>query len=250
MIHTQYPILRARLFYIRCTELRPFFKLLGLRIRRPDFSWFKFFFSCRSQDQIMEGGGGSVWCRPTWKPSANKLWSPVQNEREELVLTSARTDTISKWHWDKETTVKDGKKQGMWTGWFTDRSHSGSRAEAWTVTLQRIMANGIPDSWKKVNSYGNSVFTLNENCPMMPIKNTTGGESFNLIIMLYFSLITHNLEENSSKYFLCCFRYLGSNFVWLLWWQLNKNDVVSLKQHFLLLFPCNFFLQLDILGPI
>ena len=24
-----------------------------------------------------------------------------------------------------------------------------------------------------------------------------------------------------------------------------KNDVVSLKHHFLLLFPCNFFLQLD-----
>ena len=27
-----------------------------------------------------------------------------------------------------------------------------------------------------------------------------------------------------------------------------KNDVVSLQNHFLLLFPCNFFLQLDI-GP-
>ena len=28
-----------------------------------------------------------------------------------------------------------------------------------------------------------------------------------------------------------------------------KNDVVSLKHHFLLLFSCNFFLQLDIIGP-
>ena len=28
-----------------------------------------------------------------------------------------------------------------------------------------------------------------------------------------------------------------------------KNDVVSIKHHFLLLFSCNFFLQLDIIGP-
>ena len=38
-----------------------------------------------------------------------------------------------------------------------------------SIILQRIMANGIPDSRKKVNSYGNSVFTLNVKCPM-PIK--------------------------------------------------------------------------------
>ena len=48
------------------------------------------------------------------------------------------------------------------------------------------MANGIPDSWKKVNSYGNSVLTLNEKCLS---KNTTGGVYFNFINVLYFSLI-------------------------------------------------------------
>ncbi len=56
---------------------------------------------------------------------ANKL-CPAHNEREELEPTDPVQgyDTISKWHWDKETTVKDGKKQCMWTGEFTD-----SRAE-------------------------------------------------------------------------------------------------------------------------
>ena len=51
------------------------------------------------------------------KSLATQLWSPVENERE--------------WHWDKETTVKDGKKQGMWTRWWSD--NGGSRAEAWTA---------------------------------------------------------------------------------------------------------------------
>ena len=55
---------------------------------------------------------------------------------------------------------------------------------------------------KKVNSYGNSVFTLNVKCSM-PIKNTTGGVYFDFINVLYFSLITQTLEENSSKHFLC-----------------------------------------------
>ena len=59
------------------------------------------------------------------------------------------------------------------------------------------------DSWKK-DSYGNNVFTLNVKCPM-PIKNTTGGVYFIFINVLYFSLITQNLEENSSKYFPCFF---------------------------------------------
>ena len=40
--------------------------------------------------------------------------------------------------------------------------------------------NGIPDSWKKVNSYGNSVYTLNEKCPCLS-KNTTGGVESTLI---------------------------------------------------------------------
>ena len=57
------------------------------------------------------------------------------------------------------------------------------------------MANGIPDTWKKVNSYGNSVFSLNVRC------QTTGGVYFIFINVLYFSLITQNLEENSSPCF-------------------------------------------------
>ena len=57
---------------------------------------------------------------------------------------------------------------------------------------------------KKTHEYGNNVFTLNVKCPM-PIKNTTGGVYFIFINVLYFSLITKNLEENSSKYFLCFF---------------------------------------------
>ena len=37
-----------------------------------------------------------------------------------------------------------------------------------------------------------------------------GGVYFIFINVLYFSLITQNLEENSSKYFLCVFfRYIG-----------------------------------------
>ena len=55
--------------------------------------------------------------RPALNPLANKLWSPAHNDREELEPTDPVQgyDTISKWHWDKETTVKDGK-EGMWTG--------------------------------------------------------------------------------------------------------------------------------------
>ena len=34
-------------------------------------------------------------------------------------------------------------------------------------------------------------------------KNTTGGVYFIFINVLYFSLITQNLEENFFKYFLC-----------------------------------------------
>ena len=59
-----------------------------------------------------------------------------------------------------------------------------------------------------------------------------------------FSLITQNLEENSSKYFLCLlFRYLLEKFCVTTFMTMYtcKNDVVSLKHHFLLLFPCNFF---------
>ena len=59
-----------------------------------------------------------------------------------------------------------------------------------------------------------------------------------------FSLITQNLEENSSKYFLCLFRYLLEKFCATTFMTVYtcKNDVVSLKHHFLLvLFPCNFF---------
>ena len=57
-----------------------------------------------------------------------------------------------------------------------------------------------------------------------------------------FSLITQNLEENSSKYFLCLFRYLFEKFCVTTFMTVYtcKNDVVSLKHHFLLLFPCNF----------
>ena len=36
-------------------------------------------------------------------------------------------------------------------------------------------------------------------------KNTTSGVYFIFINVLYFTLITQNLEENSSKYFLCFF---------------------------------------------
>ena len=79
----------------------------------------------------------------------------------------------------------------------------------------------LPDSWKKVNSYENSVYTLNEKCPCLS-KNTTGGvESTN------FSLITQNLEKFCVTTFMTVYTC--------------KNDVVSLKHHFLLLFPCNFF---------
>ena len=59
-----------------------------------------------------------------------------------------------------------------------------------------------------------------------------------------FSLITQNLEENSSKYFLCLlFRYLLEKFCVTTFMTMYtcKNDVVSLKHHFLQLFSCNFF---------
>ena len=59
--------------------------------------------------------------------------------------------------------------------------------------------NGKWYSWKK-DSYGNNVITLNVKC-LMPIKK----HYFIFINLLYFSLITQNLEENSSKYFLCFF---------------------------------------------
>ena len=39
----------------------------------------------------------------------------------------------------------------------------------YSFILQRIMENGIPDSWKK-DSYGNNLFTLNVKCPMPMIK--------------------------------------------------------------------------------
>ena len=60
------------------------------------------------------------------------------------------------------------------------------------------MAKGIPDNWKK-DSYGNNVFTLNVKCPM-PIKKHN---------VLYFSLITQNLEETPLNISLVSFRYIG-----------------------------------------
>ena len=48
-----------------------------------------------------------------------------------------------------------------------------------------------------------------------------------------FSLITQNLEENSSKYFLCLFRYLLEKFCATTFMTVytckNEADVVSLK---------------------
>ncbi len=52
---------------------------------------------------------------------------------------------------------------------------------------------------------GKNVITLNVKGPDAYQKNTTGGVYFIFINVLYFSLITQNLEENSSKYFLCFF---------------------------------------------
>ena len=42
------------------------------------------------------------------------------------------------------------------------------------LTWKGFAKNGIPDSWKKVNSYGNSVYTSNEKCRCLS-KHTTGG---------------------------------------------------------------------------
>ena len=41
------------------------------------------------------------------------------------------------------TTVKDGNKQSMWTGWFTGRSDNGGRiADEWTVIVYTAKNNG------------------------------------------------------------------------------------------------------------
>ena len=137
---------------------------------------------------------------PPLNPLANKLWSPAHNEREELEPTDPVQgyDTIS----INDTEIrKQLSKMGRNKAYELDNLliEAIIMVAELNLLLKDYTAedNGkwYTDSWKK-DSYGNNVFTLNVKCPM-PIKNTTGGVYFIFINVLYFSLITQNLEENS-----------------------------------------------------
>ena len=66
------------------------------------------------------------------------------------------------------------------------------------------MANGIQIAGKKTHT---EIMFLHVKCPM-PIKKHYRGVYFIFINVLYFSLITQHLEENSSISFVS-FRYIG-----------------------------------------
>ena len=85
--------------------------------------------------------------RIIWDPTECRKWKG----RAWAHRSSARIDTIGKWHWDKKTTVL-GRNKACGPDDLPIEAImvvAEMKPELLTYIMQRIMADDIPDSWKK-----------------------------------------------------------------------------------------------------